>query len=268
LTREDAVANILVRLSKPPFIEDLVKHVIEGSDLEVQSLNSTPYARLELTKVLAAGSLQELDEALRSVMGREVEEIEEYMPKTYRRIADFLRLLHELEGLPAELERGGTASGVFQECVGKGLPCVLRAYFNQLAGLMAATGEQPGLPLSIVALVLYGMYLRYNLGLGKIGLEREGGLEKGFEDITRALRGEGSVYYYSNVVKLAEKSGVWADNPFAYIAEEARVVTEASRIALYYCGGLLNILTHFFIVRFYEAKLLRILVSRRILNVD
>jgi len=266
LTPRDAVANILVRLSKPPFIEDLVKHVIEGSELEVQSLNSTPYARVELIKVLVAGSLQELDEALRSVMGREVEEIEEYMPETYRRIADFLRLLLELEGLPAELERGGTASGVFQECVGKALPCVLRAYFNRLAGLMAATGEQPGLPLSIVALALYGMYLRYSLGLGKIGLERMG-LETGFEDIPRALGGEGSIYYYSSVAKLAEKSGAWADNPFAYIAEEARVVTEASKIALYYRGGLLNILTHFFIVRFYEAKLLRILVSRRILNV-
>lgn len=267
MTRNDAVANILVRLSKPPFIEDLVKHVIEGSYLEVQSLNSTPYARLELAKVLVAGSLQELDGALRSVMGMEVEEIEEYMPETYRRIAGFLRLLHDLEGLPAELERGGTASGVFQECVGKALPCVLRAYFNRLAGLMEATGEQPGLPLSMVALVLYGMYLRYKLGLGKIGLERVEELETGFEDVPRSLGGEGSIYYYNSVVKLEEKSGTWADNPFTYIAEEARIVTEASKTALYYRGGLLNILTHFFIVRFYEAKLLRIIVSRRILNV-
>jgi len=189
------------------------------------------------------------------------------MPETYKRIADFLRLLHELEGLLAELERGGTVSGVFQECVGKALPCVLRVYFNRLAGLMEATGEQPGLPLSMVALVLYGMYLRYKLGLGKMGLERVEELETGFEDVPRALGGEGSIYYYNSVVKLAEKSGTWADNPFTYTAEEARIVTEASKTALYYRGGLLNILTHFFIVRFYEAKLLRIIVSRRILNV-
>jgi hypothetical protein len=264
LTSEDARYVVIVRLSKPPFIEDLVKAVLEESDFDVSKLQSLPYARLELARVLAARGLKELDDSLRSAFEAEVGEVKSHLPRSYVGVADVLMELNSLEGYPALIKAG--APTPYSECKQAEFSCVIRVFLRRLAEAMGSTGESPEPPLLIVGLVTYSMYARHVEGLKKLGLAPSVSKEELYSEVLGLAGGCGAVYFTSGKSRLDSLLHVWAKNPAKYVAEEARVVYEASQTSLYFAGGLLNILTHFFVTRFYEGRLLRIIASRRLLH--
>jgi len=262
LTSKDAQYVIMVRLSKPPFIEDLVKAALEEGDLDVSKLQSLPYARLELARALAARSPRELDDSLRSIFEAEISEVESHLPQHYVDVADVLAELSGLEGYPALIKAG--ASTPYTECKQGEFSCVIRAFLRRLVEAMKGAGENPEPPLLIVGLVTYSMYARHIEGLKKLGLGPGVSKEELYSETLSLAGGAGAVYFTSGKSRLDGLLHVWARDPVKYIAEEARVVYEASQTGLYFAGGLLNILTHFFVTRFYEGRLLRIIASRRL----
>ncbi|MGC9122357.1 MAG: hypothetical protein ACP5HP_05390 [Thermogladius sp.] len=263
MTAEGVSALIHVRLSKPPFVEELAKLVLEKSALSTESLQSSSYARLELVKALAATTLQELDDSIREILAAEVREITKYMPAKYTPVVESLTLFLDFESIAAEPSKYLSS----KVCDGGGLDCLLRGYVQRVKDSMASTGEEIDRPLSILALALYGVFLRHSMASKRLGVKTVDDPERAFNEVIGLLGGTGSVYYSGTLGRMTTLAPLWEKDPFQYIAEEAKLVVTTSKTALYFSGRLLDLLTHFFVTRYYETRLLRILVSRRILSV-
>lgn len=265
MTKLDVLYQVVIRLSKPPFLEDLVNVILSKQSLDSLRLESNPYARLELMKVLTANSYEALDRELESILNQEIREVESQLPGPYRGVAESLRELFSLEDVPSRIEAGELNPGKYAVCRGRDISCYINIYTSSLLEAMSKTSEDPWSALSIIAALLYGVYTRHVEGLKVLGLKPTYAGELGI--LLSLVKGPGSVYLASTVEKIAQLSSLWARDPVEYFASEARIVYEASKTSLYFKGGLLNILTHFFITRYYESKLLRIIASKRIEHV-
>ncbi|AFK51555.1 hypothetical protein TCELL_1132 [Thermogladius calderae 1633] len=267
MTKEDVTALLYIRLSKPPYLEELIGLVLEGLELDVSRLQSTPYSRLELAKAIGATTLQELDESLREILLREVGEVSGILPGDYRGVVGDLLVLQDLESALVDPGRLPSQYDFARACGEGDLNCLIKRYVEKLRSSMEATGEEASGPLSVVALALYGIFVRYALSWKKLGIKQVWDTEAAFNELVRPLGGAGLVYYAGALSRFTSIASLWERDPAKYLAEEAKIVNETSKTALYFPGGLLNLLTHFLITRYYESKLLRVLVSRRILRV-
>ncbi|WP_434731197.1 hypothetical protein WLZ34_06340 [Thermogladius sp. KZ2Tp1] len=267
MTKEDAAALLYLRLSKPPYLEELIGLVLEGLELDASRLQSAPYSRLELSKAIGATTLQELDESLREILLREVGEVSGALPEGYRGVVKDLLLLQDLELALVDSGRLSSQYAFVRACGEGDLGCLIKRYVEKLRGSMEDTGEETSGPLSVVALALYGIFVRHALSWKKLGLKQVMDTEAAFNELVRPLGGAGLVYYSGALSRFPSIASLWEKDPVRYLAEEAKIVTETSKTALYFPGGLLNLLTHFLITRYYESKLLRVLVSRRVLRV-
>ncbi|WP_440059556.1 hypothetical protein ACSU1N_07160 [Thermogladius sp. 4427co] len=261
MTRIDAAYIIVLRLSKPPFLEDLLGIVAGERDTGTLKLESSPYARLELIRVLNAPSSEELDRELRSILEGEFGFVESYLPRAYLNVSRSLRKLLDIEGQPAKLTLEPSGQSDSTGSAWRGITHVVEEFFRETYNAMKETGESYDNALSIVASLLYGVYTRYVEASKLLGLNP--GPDTGFREALSSVGGSGSIYLYSSIEKISKAASLWARDPVKYLVEEARAVYEASKTALYFSGGLLNILTHFFVTRYYESKLLRVIASRR-----
>lgn len=262
MTKQDVLYQIVVKLSRPPFLEDLINIAAGKQSLESLKLESTPYARVELARVLMASSYEAVDKELMSILEQEISEIKSKLPRSYRTTAESLRELFILEDIPSRVEAGDPGFAKYTACRGRSILCYISTYITRVREEMERTREDPWSALSILAALLYGIYTRHAEGLKVLGLKHP--LAEELEVLRGVAKGPGAIYYSSAVEKIAQLASLWIKDPIEYFASEAKVVYEASKTCLYFRGGLLNVLTHFFITRYYESKLLRIIASRRV----
>lgn len=265
-SKEVSMGLIQTLMSKPPRLLDMIDAASRDLDVSLEALSQQYGFRLMLINIRDAGSYEELDRQVYSIIRSEVREVESFLPSNYLGYVGAFLELRELErrcmsappagagAKPSAVGAGGEeARGAPQgsTACGKGVEGLLFEYLDDVKKALSGVDEDSELAYEVIKSVVALCYYRYLRNAELLGLGT-GDLERFLSSLSLSPIGEVAVRRAVESLRRVDGAGL-----MRYTIYEA---AEAVRIAtnhLSHREGLINLLTLYLVAKYYEFAVLR-----------
>jgi hypothetical protein len=259
-----------LKLLKPPLIPDLIRFIVEG--ITPTKLTDVEWLKYELARLTLIRSIEELDNTLLEVLTTDLNEVSYYLPNEY---VEYLKVLFEsLElNLVYAILRGSKGTSEqslrftklehYDECGGvSGFSCIISKHLSRLKDACEKVGEDCEPAVAVASLYDILLYLKYLDNLRTLKLKGDILINDLIVEGIKFFKGIGNPYFEVGLISLLTISKKYGGGSMGRFIEEVSTLYRISRDALYYRGGLLNLITLYGIDRLLRYELLRILFSR------
>ncbi|MEM1699074.1 MAG: hypothetical protein QXT76_04540 [Sulfolobales archaeon] len=269
-SREVSIGLIQTLMSRPPRIHDMLEVALRDLDISVETASQQPGFRLMLVNLRDVKSYEELDRQVRAILENEIGEVVKYLPhayldyvKTFFELGELeLRCLgssktggaHSATPLSADKDAGvklATTAYLEHAACREGVEGLLIEYLSRVRSSLSEISEDCSWAYEVIKSLAVLHNFRYLRNAELIGL--------GSSKLDQFLRLLNLNPLTEILLKRAVDSLGRIDRAglIKYTIYEAVEALNIANGLLSHRDGLINLLTLYLVIKYYESKILR-----------